>query len=132
MCGVDAGQLGCAVLLELLQEELPIDCAFAFTAQEEVGTRGAFGAAFSVTPEIALVLETTTAAQRFRGESETRFAQMACFLPVGQGKTEEQIFEFRSGLDTKFVEQSLEAPEGGSLYVDAYSGDVLGTVLPED
>ncbi len=35
---------------------------FAFTAQEEVGTRGAFGAAFSVTPEVALVLETTTAA----------------------------------------------------------------------
>ena len=35
---------------------------FAFTAQEEVGARGAFGAAFSVTPEIALVLETTTAA----------------------------------------------------------------------
>ena len=29
---------------------------------EEVGTRGAFGAAFSVAPETALVLETTTAA----------------------------------------------------------------------
>lgn len=39
-----------------------MDCVFAFTAQEEVGTRGAFGAAFSVTPEIALVLEGTTAA----------------------------------------------------------------------
>jgi len=53
---------GCAVMLELLKEELPLDVTFAFTAQEEVGTRGAFGAAFSVTPEIALVLETTTAA----------------------------------------------------------------------
>ena len=71
---------------------------------------------------VSHTLETTTAALRFRGESDTRFAQMACFLPVGQGKTEEQIFEFRSGLDSKFVEQSLEAPEGGSLYVDAYSG----------
>lgn len=53
---------GCAIMLELLKEELPLDVTFAFTAQEEVGTRGAFGAAFSVTPEIALVLETTTAA----------------------------------------------------------------------
>ena len=53
---------GCAVLLKLLEEELPMDCTFVFTAQEEVGTRGAFGAAFSVKPEIALVLETTTAA----------------------------------------------------------------------
>lgn len=55
-------RIGCAVMLELLKEELPIDCTFAFTVQEEVGTRGAFGAAFSVTPEIALVLEGTTAA----------------------------------------------------------------------
>lgn len=55
-------RVGCAVMLKLLQRELPMDCIFAFTAQEEVGTRGAFGAAFSVTPEIALVLETTTAA----------------------------------------------------------------------
>ena len=55
-------RLGCAILLTLLQEELPLDVTFAFTAQEEVGTRGAFGAAFSVTPEVALVLETTTAA----------------------------------------------------------------------
>lgn len=39
-----------------------MDCTFVFSAMEEVGTRGAFGAAFSVTPEIALVLEGTTAA----------------------------------------------------------------------
>ena len=55
-------RVGCAVMLKLLREELPLDVTFAFTAQEEVGTRGAFGAAFSVTPEVALVLETTTAA----------------------------------------------------------------------
>lgn len=55
-------RIGCAILLQLLKEELPMDVTFAFTVQEEVGTRGAFGAAFSVTPEIALVLETTTAA----------------------------------------------------------------------
>ena len=55
-------RVGCAIMLSLLQEELPMDVTFAFTAQEEVGTRGAFGAAFSVSPEIALVLETTTAA----------------------------------------------------------------------
>ena len=55
-------RVGCAVMLELLKEDLPLDVTFAFTAQEEVGTRGAFAAAFSVTPEVALVLETTTAA----------------------------------------------------------------------
>lgn len=55
-------RLGCAVLLELLEEELPIDVTFVFTVQEEVGTRGAFAAAFGVKPEVCMVIETTTAA----------------------------------------------------------------------
>ena len=55
-------RVGCAVMLKLIEEDLPLDCTFAFTAMEEVGCRGAFGAAFSATPEIALVLEGTTAA----------------------------------------------------------------------
>ena len=50
-------RIGCAVLLKLLEGPLPMDCTFVFTAQKEVGARGAFGAAFSVKPEIALVLE---------------------------------------------------------------------------
>lgn len=53
---------GCAIMLELLKEELPMDCTFAFTVQEEIGCKGAMGAAFSVKPGIALILETTTAA----------------------------------------------------------------------
>lgn len=55
-------RVGCAVMVKLLEEDLPMDCTFVFTVQEEVGTRGAFGAAISVTPEIAMVLEGTTAA----------------------------------------------------------------------
>ncbi|MGM9593168.1 MAG: M42 family metallopeptidase [Candidatus Onthomonas sp.] len=55
-------RVGCAVLLDLLRQELPMDVTFVFTVQEEVGTRGAFGAAFSVKPKVALVVEGTTAA----------------------------------------------------------------------
>ena len=33
-------RVGCAVMLELLREKLPMDVTFAFTVQEEVGTRG--------------------------------------------------------------------------------------------
>lgn len=33
-------RLGCAVLLTLLRDELPMDCTFVFTAQKEVGARG--------------------------------------------------------------------------------------------
>jgi len=55
-------RIGCAVMMELLERDLPMDCTFVFTAQEEVGARGAFGAAFSVFPKLALILEGTTAA----------------------------------------------------------------------
>ncbi len=54
-------RIGCAVMLKLMEEELPIDCYFSFTVQEEVGCRGALALAFQVKPEIALILEGTTA-----------------------------------------------------------------------
>lgn len=53
---------GCSVLLGLIRSELPYDCWFAFTVQEEVGARGAGPAAFSTRPDIAVVMEATTAA----------------------------------------------------------------------
>lgn len=53
---------GCAVLLELIKSDLSVDLHFVFSVQEEVGLRGAKTAAFSVAPEYALVVETTTAA----------------------------------------------------------------------
>ena len=77
-------------------------------------------------------LSTLSAAQRFQGGSETRFSQLACFLPVGQGKTEEDILKFRLSLDATLTEQSLEVPENGSLYLDAYSGSASVTVKSED
>lgn len=55
-------RVGCAVMLALLESELPADVWMAFTVQEEVGCRGASTAAFRIRPDIALVLEGTTAA----------------------------------------------------------------------
>ena len=54
-------RLCCAMLLKLLEEPLPMDVSFVFTVQEEVGCRGASGAAFALQPEIALVTDCTTA-----------------------------------------------------------------------
>ena len=55
-------RFGCAVLIKLLESELPVDCMFAFSVQEEVGMRGAYTAAYKVAPDIALNVEGTTAA----------------------------------------------------------------------
>ena len=55
-------RVGCAAMIKLLESELPCDCTFAFTVQEEIGTRGAKVVANRICPEVAIVLEGTTAA----------------------------------------------------------------------
>ncbi len=52
---------GCQIMIDMINSELEYDTWFVFTVQEEVGTRGARAASFTVAPDIAIVLETTTA-----------------------------------------------------------------------
>ncbi len=53
---------GCAQLLDLLDIDTEVPLCAAFTVQEEVGLRGARVAAWSLAPDVALVLEGTTCA----------------------------------------------------------------------
>ena len=53
---------GCAVLMEILKRDLECDLYFVFSTMEEVGLRGAKCAAFSLAPDMAIVVESTTAA----------------------------------------------------------------------
>ena len=50
---------GCAVLAAILEEDYELDLYAAFTAQEEVGLRGARVAAFGIEPDVAFALEGT-------------------------------------------------------------------------
>lgn len=53
---------GCAVLMEIIKRDLECDLYFVFSTMEEVELRGAKCAAFSVAPDMAIVVESTTAA----------------------------------------------------------------------
>ena len=53
-------RVGCWTILRLLEEDLPCDLVAAFVSEEEVGCRGASGAAFAQEPDIGIVLEGTT------------------------------------------------------------------------
>ncbi|MCL2580668.1 MAG: M42 family metallopeptidase [Oscillospiraceae bacterium] len=53
---------GCALLIELIHGQLLYDCHFAFTVQEEIGCLGAKTAGYALKADIAIVVETTTAA----------------------------------------------------------------------
>lgn len=55
-------RVGCAVLIDMIRSELPFDAYFSFSVQEEIGARGAAVSAYSIAPDYAIVLETTTAA----------------------------------------------------------------------
>ena len=54
-------RLGCAIMIEILQKKPKINYTCVFTVQEEVGTRGAIVSAYTVRPDFAIVIETTTA-----------------------------------------------------------------------
>ncbi len=53
-------RVGCWTILRLLEEDLPCDLIAAFNSEEEVGCRGASGAAFAQEPDIGIILEGTT------------------------------------------------------------------------
>ncbi len=64
-------RVGCAILIRLLQKKYEhVEVMGAFTAQEEVGTRGASAAAEYFRPDLAVVLESTFCSDLFPTEAE--------------------------------------------------------------
>lgn len=55
-------RIGCMLMIELIQSELEYDTVFCFNVQEEVGLRGSKCTAYAVDADVAVVLESTTAA----------------------------------------------------------------------
>ena len=60
-------------------------------------------------------------ATRWQGESEDRYAQVSAYLPIDSSLSPDEIASFRDTVGEQLLAASLEAEEGKSLYVDAYS-----------
>lgn len=67
---------GCALLLQLAHTEPEYDITLVFTVQEEIGLRGAVTAAYAVQPEIAVVVDATTAADSAGVPSDKQVCRM--------------------------------------------------------
>lgn len=67
---------GCLIMMDMINGEPEYDAWYAFTVQEEIGTRGAKAAAFTVAPDIAIVLETTTACDISGTSGEKRVCEL--------------------------------------------------------
>ena len=72
-------RVGCYNMLRLLGCDVRGDTDFVFTCQEEVGCRGAAGAAFRLMPDVGLALEGTTA----NDAGDTPRAQQVCRVGAG-------------------------------------------------
>ncbi len=55
-------RIGCMFMIELINSDLEFDTYFCFNVQEEVGLRGSGCSAYAVKPDVAVILESTTAA----------------------------------------------------------------------
>ena len=63
---------GCAMMIDLIRSDLEYDCYFSFSVQEEIGLRGANATAYTIAPDYAIVVETTTAADINDAKGEDR------------------------------------------------------------
>lgn len=55
-------RIGCMLMIELINSDLEYDTYFCFNVQEQVGLRGSGCSAYAVKPDVAVILESTTAA----------------------------------------------------------------------
>ena len=76
-------RIGCAILINLIGEELEYDVNFAFCVQEEVGLRGAKAATETISPDVAIVIEATTAADLSDVESHKKVCCLGDGAVVG-------------------------------------------------
>lgn len=67
---------GCAIMIDMICSKLEYDTYFTFVVQEEIGLRGSKTAAFTVDPDIAIILETTTAADIPQVKNEKRVCSL--------------------------------------------------------
>lgn len=98
----------CALMLKLLEQELPMDCTFVFSTQEEVGLRGAIPAAFSIFPEIALILDCTTGADLAGVKEKNRVCE------AGKGPTI-PFMDLRTVPDPELIERLHKLAEANGI-----------------
>lgn len=111
-------RFGCYVLINLIKSEPEYDMYFTFVVQEEVGLRGARSAAFTVNPDFALVIESTTAAD----VAEVDVSHQVCNLSKGATVT---VMDRATVYDKEMISAAFELAEKNNIAVQ-YKRAVAG------
>lgn len=109
---------GCAVVTEVLKEDYIHDFYGVFTVQEEVGRRGAAVAAFSIQPDIAIVIEGTTCADIAKDEKD--YVTSPGFGPAIS------IIDRTSAADGRLIRRIVEVADKNSIPYQYRRGKVGG------
>ncbi|MGN0632840.1 MAG: M42 family metallopeptidase [Oscillospiraceae bacterium] len=75
-CKAIDDRAGCAIMLKIIEDQPEYDTIFTFVVQEEVGLRGATAASFTAAPEIAIIIEATTASDIPSSAGEKRVCEL--------------------------------------------------------
>lgn len=111
-------RFGCYVLINLIKSEPEYDMYFTFVVQEEVGLRGARPAAFTVNPDFALVIESTTAAD----VAEVDASHQVCNLSKGGTVT---VMDRATVYDKEMISTAFELSEKNNIAIQ-YKRAVAG------
>lgn len=86
------------------------------------------GVCFGVCIKMKNTLPYTKAAENWAGNSGERFAYISCFMPETARTDQQSVYTFKSTMDSKLTENSMEAEEGRTLWTFAYCGNAAVSV----
>ncbi len=130
-------RIGCAILLELLKNDYECDLWAVFTVQEEIGLRGAKAAVHTAAPDVALVLEGTTANDMPKARDHEYVTKMGCGPAItfmdGGTVTRPKMFRAlqqtakEAGIPYQLRQGSRGGTDGGAIN-KALDGCVVGGI----
>ncbi|MBQ2661055.1 MAG: M42 family metallopeptidase [Clostridia bacterium] len=111
---------GCAVLLEMLKQDYDCDFYAVFTVQEERGLRGAQVVSYTLNPDLALVIDGTTALDMPDMPSHKMITK------VGEGAAV-SVMDMRTIYNPKMVKALVETAEKHGIKYQMRKGAKGGT-----
>lgn len=133
-------RFGCALMIKLIKSDLEYDTYFSFNVQEEVGLRGAMVSAYNINPDIAIILETTTAGDICDIKGQMRVCNVGAGVVISLMDRstiyDEEIFKKITSLATKhginWQTKSLIAGgnDSGAIHKSRCGVKTVGLSLP--
>lgn len=89
------------------------------------------GVCFGFCIKMKNTLPYTKAAENWAGKSGERFAYISCFMPETARTDQQSVYSFKSTMEQKLIENSMEAEADRTLWTFAYCGNAALSVTTD-